>query len=150
MAYNSDAAKSGGVFNIWLDATLNFQRLDFSGLPLEITITFKTPMFQRVGQSRGLPQRQLERLREAAFDTHMAFLEDWFPATTDGKPTNDAVSYQADEGLQIERLTLHLNKLAGRTLIQRDMSIFREYLERWKYYLDDREFPGDYAVPVPE
>jgi hypothetical protein len=152
LAYNGEVCKSGGVFNVWLDATLNFQRFIFTGLPLDIRVTFETPMFRRDGQSAAPPQRQLHRLREAAYDTHMAFLDDWFPQSATGNHalTNGAVTYQADDAHQLERLTLHLNELAQRTLMQRDMDTFRTYLQKWKHYLDDREFPGDYVGAIPE
>ena len=88
-----------GVFYVWLDATLNFQRLDFKGLPLDIKVTYKTPVPKSTPSGMGAPQCQMHRLRDAAHETHMGFLTDWFPdeliGSKDGSDifSNGAVTY---------------------------------------------------------
>jgi hypothetical protein len=150
--YTDLANRNSGVFLTWLDATLNFQRLDFGGLPLDIALTFDTPQF--MPDDGTPPQPQLFRLRDAAYETHMSFLYDWFP--TECMPgsrtlSNGAVTYQQIDGLRPrERLTLDLRAQSGNTLITKDMDAFWEHIRKWKRYNEDRDFPGDYVSVIPE
>jgi hypothetical protein len=152
MDYGEKINRNSGVFNTWLDATLNFQRLNFDGLPLEISVSFKTPFYKDPYQEKPYPQQQLHRLRNAAHETHMSFLWEWFPRdeNRDGSLTNGAVTYEANQDEQRETLTLDLRKLSLKPLMTKNMDAFRERLKEWKHFNDDREFPGDYVNAIPD
>lgn len=155
LEFSDDIQWNAGVFNLWLDASSNFQRLDFAGFPddLDIEVEYITPPFQ-VPFSLG-PVRQMHRLRDAARETHMGFLAKWFPdcvldAATE-KTTNGAITYWPEEPisnrLKHEHLVLHLRRLSQQKIITRDIGEFRERLKKWRHYNVDREFVGDYASP---
>jgi len=156
LEYDEDIKWKAGVFNLWLDASCNFQRLDFAGLPddFDIQVEFVTPLYGERAEPRRTPQ--LYRLRDAARETHMGFLAKWFPCKSHepgNKPrvTNDAVTYtlRGDLGdpLAREHLSLRLRALCKEKRITRDIEEFRRCLKRWKRYNEDREFAGDYGVP---
>ncbi|MBN2444867.1 MAG: hypothetical protein JXJ04_26165 [Spirochaetales bacterium] len=158
LKYTSDIQFNSGVFNLWLDASCNFQRLSFDGLDKDfnIDVEYVTPVYR---DEKGAPYQQLYRLRDAARETHMGFLEHWFPDQIDlkrkGTYTNGAISYSTEkindnsDEEEYEHLTLHLRELCNpqKPRITRDIDAFREYLSRWKQYNNDRQFKGDYAVP---
>jgi hypothetical protein len=151
MEYGGQINRNSGIFSLWLDATLNFQRLDFEGLPLDISITYITPLYKN--HVHREPQSQLYRLRNAAHETHMSFLMEWFPTrqeidTNGAFLTNGAVSYRHNN--KREELTLDLRALSNKTLVTRGMGAFRKCLQEWKNFNDDREFPGDYVSVTPE
>jgi hypothetical protein len=136
-----------GVFNLWLDSSHNFQRLKFRGCPLDIDVEFQTPEIL-VGQT-AIPN--MYRLRDAVRETHMTFLESWFPCrdTACGTgTTNGAVSHFRIPGRPPqERLVLHLRSLASKQLITRDIDEIRRSIERWRFAMADRVFDGDYGAP---
>jgi hypothetical protein len=166
LEYSGKINRNSSIFYVWLDATLNFQRLNLKGLPLNITVTYINPLQDAEG---NVYPPQFYRLRDAAHETHMTFLTDWFPGKTDpdnltnsmgaNKPkislSNGAVSYALYEekhGIQNEReeLTLNLRELSRKPLMTKDMRAFQKCLEQWKHYNEDREFPGDYVAVKPE
>ncbi len=51
-----------------------------------------------------------------------------------------------------EHLVLHLRVLAKekKKLITKDIAEFRQRLKKWKRYNEDRDFPRDYALVVPD
>ncbi len=150
LEYNSEISRDSQVFNLWLDATGNFQRLDVEGLPLRIQVSFRTPAYGSPNSNDACSQ--LSRLRDAAHETHMTFLDKWFPATPSSGSwlTNGAVSHHYDETFHTEELRLDLTELSRRPLITRDLDAFWERLKEWKRFGDDREFPGDYVSVRPE
>lgn len=150
LEYGDLINKNCNVFNIWLDATLNFQRLDFDSFPIDIFVTYKTPFYKN-NQYR---QSQLHRLRNAAHDTHMSYLQDWFP-NIQSKSSNTHYSYNgaiihtlSDDFHDI--LTIDLKKLSQKALITKDLETFRKSLKEWKCYNEDQDFLGDYVPIVPE
>lgn len=151
--YDQNVNRNSTVFNNWLDSTLNFQRLDFGDLPMDISVTYITPFFNNHNQN--IKQSQLHRLRDAAHETHMSFLAEWFPnesiANDKGKClTNGAITYiECDEEKQ-DKLILDLRKLSKRVFINRGMDAFWKCIKNWKHYNDDRDFPGDYVSTIPE
>jgi hypothetical protein len=161
LEYSDGINKNSGVFNLWLDATYNLQRLDVAGLGLEIDVEYITPYYRPKPLMDA--EQQFHRLQDAVKETHMKFVERWFPriafqhAGGDGKPydgvTNDAVSYieaKEDDIRKSERLVLHLRDLCKKRLISRDIDEFRKRLKTWRHYNDDREFAGDYAPAIPK
>ena len=168
--YNSEINLNSGVFQIWLDTTLNFQRLDFTGLPADfnITVTYNTPLYvvmQNVpedlsnGDHKANVQSQLHRLKDAAFETHMNFLNNWFPTdreTVDSGESkteflkNSFLRHNIDVQNKRERLCLDLRALSQQTVLTQGMDTFWKHLREWKRYNEDRDFPGDYAVATPE
>jgi hypothetical protein len=150
MEYDEQINRNSGVFSVWLDATLNFQRLDFEGLPLDISVTYITPLYEN--HVCKVPQPQLYRLRNAAHETHMSFLMEWFPTRQDATNktflTNGAVTYSHSDNR--EELTLDLRPLSSKVLVTRGMDAFWKCLQEWKNFDDDRDFPGDYVSVTPE
>jgi hypothetical protein len=139
--YDERINRNSDIFHIWLDSTLNFQRLDFEGLPLDITVSYITPLFDK--------HRQFYRLRDAAHETHMSFLTEWFPTKKAGGNvlSNGAVTYHCTDQ---EKVTLDLRALSGKVLMTRGMDTFWQRLKEWKHFNDDRDFPGDYVNVIPE
>ena len=97
LTFNDLIRWNAGVFNLWLDASCNLQRLKFDGLPAEfdIEVQYETPLFQK---SPGAEiEQQFYRLRDAADETHTTFLDRWFPDSSQGPPgqgiTNGAVTW---------------------------------------------------------
>jgi hypothetical protein len=154
--YDENINKLSGVFYVWLDATLSFQRLDFDSFPLDIQVTYKTPPLEPLVPGRGVPRRQMHRLRDAAHETHMTFLADWFPdePVSDQPPGtlgNRAITYYYDDqDRPMERVTLDLREMSKKVRMTQGLRRFKDCLETWKHYVDEQEFPGDYAVAVPE
>jgi len=153
LEYDEGIQKNAGVFNLWIDASCNLQRLDFGDLNIEIDVEYVTPWYR--GED-GTLEQQFYRLRDAARDTHMGFLADWFPEKVNKEKTgvtNEAVEYIAEEaknGLsKKERLILHLRELAKKRRITKDIEVFRDRLKEWKQYNEDRDFSGDYAEIIP-
>jgi hypothetical protein len=152
LEYNEGINRNSGVFNLWLDATYNLQRLDMTGLGVEIDVEYITPFYQ---QRPGMDfEQQFHRLQSAVAETHMGFLEKWFPAEKVGEHvTNGAVEYWAegaDGQAKEEHLVLHLRRLSKAKRITKDIDAFRARLKKWKRYNEDRDFSGDYAPAVPD
>lgn len=156
LVFNERILWNAGVFNLWLDASCNLQRLSFGGLPraFDVEIEYHTPLFR--AKSGDLNEQQLHRLRDAASETHMAFLDRWFPQQrrrpgTSREMTNGAVTWRPGEttpgGLSSEVLRLRLRRLTKMQPIAGTIGEFRLQLTRWKRHNDDREFAGDYGAP---
>jgi len=154
LTFNDLIRWNAGVFTLWLDASCNLQRLKFDGLPrkFKIEIEYKTPLFQE--SSGALPEQQFHRLRDAANETHMTFLDRWFPQAPRPRRrgnTNGAVTWVPGQvggtATQMESLTLHLRKLAKMKPITSSIEEFRKRLAKWKRFNEDREFGGDYGAP---
>ncbi len=158
LEYDEDINRDAGVFNLWLGAACNLQRMDFTGFPenVDIELEFVTPLFY-TSDEYGLPadsppadRSQMHRLRNAARDTHMAFLDRFFPVEPlsphSNKVSNGYVTHWFDSNN--DHLILHLRKLARVKPITRGMDVFRDSLQKWREYDRDRSFPGDYAAPA--
>jgi len=152
LEYDDKINRNGSVFNLWLDAALNFQRLDFDGLPINIYVKYKTPYYY--DRNRRTRVKQLHRLRDAYYETHMDFLSDWFPtdnAAGDLKRiANSAINHYSDDHHKVEELSIDLKELSKKMLISRDLRAFWQHIREWKHFNDDRDFPGDYASFDPE
>jgi hypothetical protein len=161
LEYGDGINKNSGVFNLWLDATYNLQRLDMAGLGFEIDVEYITPYYRQ--KPLMDPEQQFHRLQDAVKETHMEFVERWFPRRAlryvggDGKPcdgvTNDGVTYieaKKDDIRESEHLVLHLRQLCKNRLISGNIDEFRKRLKTWRHYNDDREFAGDYAPAIPK
>ena len=148
LEYTQKINNDSGVFNLWLDASYNLQRLDFQGFPLEIDIEYITPLYNN---KEGKEQKQFYRLQNAVRQTHMGFIENWFPDKPiknndqEKQVTNDCVTYEYKENK--EHLTLHLQELCKQKLLEKDIDTFRKDLTKWKDYNEDRTFLGDYGRP---
>ena len=152
LKYDDNIRWNAGVFNLWLDSSCNFQRLDFKGLPVDfgIDVEYVTPLYRASPSANA--EQQFHRLRDAVRETHMTFLEDWFPTRAGAADTitNDAVTYACTTPTgpsAREHLTLHLRMLSTPKRITRNIGAFRERLQAWRRYNEDREFDGDYAAP---
>jgi hypothetical protein len=110
------------------------------GFPFAITLRFSTPYFAK----GSLPVSQMDRLKAAAYETHMNFLADWFP-----KDGNEAVTHFSDEKGCRDDLTLHLRELTLRRPVSASMKTFFKLLSRWSRFNEDRVFSGDYAAEPP-
>ena len=157
LGYDAEINRDAGVFNLWLDSATNLQRLDYSGFPeeLDIQLEFVTPFFgpldnETIFDTNLSDRSQLYRLRNAARETHMTFLEDFFPNEACKIDSNSAVTngwvshYTKDKN---DHLILHLRNLSQARPITRGMDVFHERLREWRDYNLDRSFPGDYAAP---
>ncbi len=151
LEYSHGTNHNAEVFNLWIDASCNFQRLDFAGLKINIDIHYVTPKYENP-RTRAC-EWQFDRLKRAATETHMNFLHPWFPTQAKRKGvTNGAVEY-SNSGLCTppkEHLVLHLKNLTSETRITKDIDYFRQRLTQWKEYNEDRDFEGDYAPVIPE
>lgn len=160
MEYGDGINKNSGVFNLWLDASCNLQRLDMNELGFKIDVEYITPCYQL--KPGAVFEQQLHRLQHAVRETHMGFMDRWFPRwprqyqTGDGQThvdcvTNGAVSYFIEPRghRKYEHLILNLHQLSGKNLISKKIDDFREDLKNWKHYNNDRIFAGDYAPSVP-
>jgi hypothetical protein len=153
LKFNDHIRWNAGVFNLWLDASCNLQRLDFKGLPkpFNVRISYETPLFYKAAGSPA--EEQFYRLRDATHETHMTFLDRWFPhePKKGGGVTNGAVTWQPGKSSGVvpamETLTLDLKELSKMKPISGGMDDFRARLTKWKRYNEDREFGGDYGVP---
>jgi hypothetical protein len=148
LEYSEAINVNSGVFNLWLDASCNLQRLDFQGLSVGVDLRFVTPVYGGNPLATIGPQLQLHRLRNAAREAHMAFITHWFPNVWDparGCLTNGAVEHWVVRDQ--EHLVLHLQALSEQRPITRDIDEIRRRLPRWRYYSQDREYLGDYVEP---
>jgi len=152
LTFNDEIHSDAGVFNLWLDASCNLQRLDFAGLPakFDVEIEYRTPLFLR--ESGAVREEQFYCLRDAARETHMTFLQRWFPEQKRRDAmTNGAVTWVVEDAPEAsqrtETLTLHLRKLSETKPFGGAIEDFRRLLTKWKRFNEDREFAGDYAAP---
>jgi len=162
LEFGPEVNRDSFIFNIWLDATRNLQRVDFSQLPYNIVIQIVTPTY--VPPKEKKPVKQMDRLRDAAIETHMAYLEKWFAETGNEQKnipevdkitnssycTKQAVSYYVekdeDENPVREMLSFNLKSLNGKSdLMTESLSRFRADLKSWQHYHQDRLILGDYA-----
>ena len=92
----------------------------------------------------------MDRLKEAANQTHMNFMANWFPRTG-----NAAVLHNPPEldGMadapETDVLELDLRNLSSSRPVSASMRTFRELLEHWSRYNEDRVFAGDYGTEPP-
>jgi len=162
LAFGSEVNRDSFVFNIWLDTICNLQRVDFANLPHEILVQILTPSF--VPKSGGTPRRQIDRLIDAAAETHMAYLDGFLdrvnPMTAEIPDVMDVAQWRAKaaeplsyyyaearppQGMQ-EMLSLSLRQLHRVSpLMQETMERFRKDLRRWKRFHEDRLALGDYS-----
>lgn len=156
LEFNERIRWNAGVFNLWVDASCNLQRLDFTGLPkaFDVEIEYHTPLFRR--EPGAAIEQQFHRLRDAAGETHITSLDRWFPQRQGRKKkemtmTNGAVTWRPGEttadGLGLEMLRLRLRELSKIKPVTGGIEEFRQQLARWRRYNDDREFAGDYGAP---
>jgi hypothetical protein len=78
LEFDDQVNVNSGTFNIWLDVLRNLQRIDFTGLPHDILVQIVAPCY--TPPLERYPQRQMTRLRDAASETHMAYLSGFFDA----------------------------------------------------------------------
>jgi hypothetical protein len=150
LVYDEQIRKDSGVFNLWVDSSCNLQRLCLDSLPFNIKIILRTPLFRLPGQEE---QSQLDRLRDAATETHMHFLHDWLPNSTisdNGKSnvTGSVILY-SDKTSGCDELTLDIRLLSRYKTIAGNIHQFHERLQTWKRWGEDRDFEGDYSPVVP-
>ncbi len=153
--YTDEINVNSGVFNLWLDSTCNLQRLVSDGLPFDIELQYITPLFNVSGKFES----QMHRLREAAAETHMNMLHEWFPVNAEkGVSTNGAITHYTDVSIldkdcrspeNHEALVINLKKLGNKVHITEDISVFRSKLQKWKRFNEDRDFKGDYVNDIP-
>ncbi len=161
LVFDETVNRDSFVFNIWLDALCNFQRVDFRKLPFNILVQIQTPTYRTTGTATRITQ--MDRLRDAAADTHMAYLENFLKKTEDEKPGIPEVrknmgnsfkvvcpiSYHVErEGAepQHELLSFSLKKMDGkRRFMTNSLSRFRKDLKGWKRFGEDRLLVGDYS-----
>ncbi|MGA3027614.1 MAG: hypothetical protein ABSF98_22870 [Bryobacteraceae bacterium] len=137
LSYGDDINQNAGVFRLWLDSTSNLQRLHADGLDFNIKVAFDTPLLRQGGQAVS----QMDRLRDAAEETRMNFLSDWFPARSGG-----AVSHELRGTREV--LTLDLKELSGKRLVSEEMGVFWRRLAQWSRFAEDQDFL-DSAGAVP-
>jgi hypothetical protein len=140
LRYTDAINENAGVFHMWLDISSNLQRLDMKGFPFDVTVRLVTPHFA----GGGRPVTQMDRLKAAAYETHMNFLTDWFP-----RSGNDAVKHRSNDKERHEVLELHLRQLTLRRPVSASMKTFFKLLSRWSRFNEDRVFAGDYAPEPP-
>ncbi len=141
--YTEDINKNSNIFNLWLASTSNLQRLKLDKLPFNIKIQFITPPFLYEGKVIY----QMQRLREAAIETHMNFLHDWFPGISNNRAILHTI--KDPDYPDKEVLTIDLRELTKRQLMTASMKTFWNKLSHWRRFHEDREFSGDYAPSVP-
>ena len=98
--YTEEVNTNSGVFYLWLDTSSNLQRLNLDGLPYNLDVEIVTPTPIVSGQRHC----QMNRLVEAAHQTHMNFLADWFPLD-ENEPL---VQFRAHRGLRASRIGGHI------------------------------------------
>ena len=140
LVYDETIGANAGVFQLWIDTSSNLQRLDMDGFFFEVELRFVTPDFRRGAQRES----QMHRLRQAADETHMNFLADWFPSAS-----NAAVRHKHDEEGGTDTLELNLHQLMLRGPVTAQMKTFFKLLSRWSRFNEDRGFAGDYAPEPP-
>jgi hypothetical protein len=140
LEYGQAIQKNSQVINLWLDSSSNLQRLNLDELPFNIELCFNTPKYRT---PQGGSECQMHRLQQAAEETHMGFLADWFPDS----PGNTAVRHQSVGDREI--LELDLRELTAKKRIRVDMDAVRDRLTAWRRYHEDQDFAGDYAPMNP-
>ena len=70
-------ASSASTTDYWAISPESLQKLDFYGCPFDLHIEITTPMRQQPDTRSYITS--LERLQEAANETHMGYLNGWFP-----------------------------------------------------------------------
>jgi hypothetical protein len=146
LRYGDHINENAGVFNLWIDASDNLQRLDLTKFPFDIKVRFWTPYLR----TRRRPESQMDRLKEAAHQTHMNFLAGWFP-----KEGNEAVLHGPQPVRSIyvpaetDLVELDVRALSLAKPVTASMHTFRGLLSRWSRYNEDRIFAGDYAPEPP-
>jgi hypothetical protein len=155
------------VFNIWLDTLCNLQRVDFTCLSYNIIVQLKTPIYiSKDAQRKYKRIKQMDRLRDAACETHMAYLDAFIKLTREEKPSIPEISNNIDpkvfypdipityytakgstkDEVEWEMLSISLKQLDGsRQYVKNGISRFRKDLKGWKYYYEDRLMAGDYS-----
>ena len=138
MRFGKPILRNWGVYNLWLSCSYNLQRVDMTGLGFKIDVKLVTPS-PRVSSMRSL--------RDAARETHMGFLDRWFPnrPIAPGTFANGYLTHRQDPTW--ETLILHLQTLAKAKPLTRDMAAFRDAMKRWRHRDIDWDFDGDYAYP---
>jgi hypothetical protein len=162
LEFGPEVNRDSFVFNIWLDAVRNLQRVDFSELPSDVLVQLVTPAYSQQG---AVFRRHMDRLRDAASETHMAYLEPFLNATTQGveglrnvrdkrfwkRTAVRPISYfyedaREDRAMPREMLSLSIRRLAGKSpFVRESLKRFRKDLRGWKHYHDDRLTLGDYS-----
>ena len=165
LEYDGDVSRDSFVFNIWLDLSCNLQRVDFGKLPYDIVVQVVTPAYLSPALGRRL--RQMDRLRDAAWDTHMAYLTNWFslsshekigiPPVSETKCTNCCVKRQLcyhveyegtgeDRQPVREMLSLSLRRMTGKLdMVTATILRFRADLKGWRNFHEDRVVMGDHS-----
>jgi hypothetical protein len=165
LKYDGNVSRDSFVFNLWLDMACNLQRVDFHKIPYNIVVQIVTPAYQHASGARLV--RQVDRLRDAAWETHMAYLTKWLEMSrkeeqgipdVDKITTNDCCAkrqlcyHTRYEGTGAERrpvqemISFSLKKMTGKLdLVTETMSRFRSDLKGWKDYQEDRLFIGDHS-----
>lgn len=163
LVYEDEVNHDSCVFNMWLDMTRNLQRIDFSGLPFDVLVQVKTPTY--TPPKEVSPRTQMGRLFDAVRETHMDYLDGWFPKEQSaGIPEVGSASLSCCQDNRVcyhvdyeedpdkgkvprwEMLSFSLWKMNGqRDLMTEDISRFRSDLQRWKKYHQDRSAVGDYS-----
>jgi hypothetical protein len=143
MTYGDRVNRNSSVFNLWIGSSLNLQRLRLDGLPSSFNIVtrYKTPAFIN---DLGRTEWQMDRLKSAAEETNMKFLERWFPSGEG----NRAVRYEQRDR-RYEIVTLDLRELTREERITEPLDVFRDRLALWRNYNEDRDFPGASARIMP-
>lgn len=158
LVYDKEVNFYSYVFNIWLELTCNFQRINFSSLPYEILVQVVTPTYTNPNDRKI--EQQMNRLRDVASETHMAYLSNWFPKKEEkGIPQvleyshsscciSNKICYhieKQDNKPFKEMISFNLKKMDGKKdLITESIYRFRSDLEGWKRYKEDHILTGDY------
>jgi len=155
LCYDSSVLRDSFVFNIWLDIASNLQRIDFTELPIPVLIQVESPYFYNKNIEKEF-ERHLDRLRDAAHDTHMAYLDNFlnvkeynnYPEIKEKYDCNccleNKVCYHYEESSCKEIISFNLNKMDSKEKLMKDtMKRFRGDLKRWHRYNEDRVIYGD-------
>jgi hypothetical protein len=156
LQYRDWIQNNNGVFDLWLDASCNLQRLDLTDCPFDVEVIFTTPQHASAA-APDQPTSNLHRLRDAARETHMTFMEKWFPdhdvtAPLHGgcRTSNGAVEHEAwSDGNKAawDEVTLRVRELGEERLIVKPIDEIRRCLTRWRHYQDDVIFDWEYGSP---
>lgn len=136
LVYDAGILKNWGVFGLWLSSSYNLQRLDPTGLGFDIDLGITTPY-------RSISS--MHSLRDCMRETHMSFLDRWFPnvPTGTGDFTNGYLTYR--QCASEETLTLHLRALAEAKPLTKNIAAFRDAMKRWRGRDVEWDFEGDYG-----
>ena len=93
------------VFNIWLDALRNFQRVDFRKLPFNILVQIHTPIYRPHGTRTAITQ--MDRFRDAAADTHMAYLGKFLEHTSRVQDVIPEIRKEMADSFDVDRPQSH-------------------------------------------